>query len=196
MKHLSTLWKKHPQWVLVVALALLLLVAAFVVPTAPKIINKVDLLQKHPTKRFPTRTLSQITRIAVHHSASENQTEDDYARYHVQSRSWPGIGYTFVIRDDKEGTIVQTNDLTTICYNVDSGNTPTIGICLSGNFSNRKPSPAQLKSLGKLIRHLRRLLQKDLPVEGHRTLQPHQPTSCPGDYLFVHLAQYNKNIAA
>lgn len=194
MKTITTIWKKHPQWVIIGALVLLLVLAAFAIPQAPPIINKVDVLPKHPTKKFYTRTLDQIQRIAIHHSAGDNQDEEDYARYHVYSKNWPGIGYHYVIREN--GTIVQTNYLTTICYNVDSGNTPTVGICLSGDFSKRKPSQAQLDSLGKLIRHLRRTLKKDLPVGAHRNLQPHKPTTCPGDFLTNHITQYNKHLAA
>ena len=193
MNNLATIWKKHPQWVLVAALAVLLLVMAFAIPPI-RIVDKVDILPKHPSKQFPQRSLDQIKRIAVHHSASERQTAEDYARYHVQSNGWPGIGYHFVIELD--GTIVQANRLTTISYNVADGNTPTIGICLSGHMGAREPSDAQLKSLGKLIGHLRRKLGRQLPVYGHRDLQKHKPTSCPGDRLYAHIHQYNKRLAA
>jgi hypothetical protein len=196
MNALTSLWKKHPHWLLVVALALLLLLSAFALPMTPHIVDKVDQLAQHPTKKFPQRSLDKIQRIAVHNSGKENQTAEIYASYHVNTNNWPGIGYHFVIEDDSDGTIIQTNYLTTISYGVDGGNTPTINICLSGNFSEREPSKAQLKSLGKLIRHLRRTLKRNIPVYGHGTLQPHKPTSCPGNYLKVHLDQYNQGSIA
>lgn len=193
MNALTTLWKKYPHWVLLVALLLLLAVLAVVLRSSIHIVDQVESLPRHPSKRFPKRDLSSIQRIAVHHSAVEGQTAQDYARYHVLSRQWPGIGYHFVLEID--GTIVQTNALERISYHVANGNTPTIGICLSGDFRRRDPSPQQLKSLGKLIRYLRRLLGRPLLVYPHHALQQ-KPTSCPGHHLEVLLAPYNQGIAA
>lgn len=186
---LTNIWKKYPY---LVVLAVAVLLAASVILLVPPIFitNKINSLPTHPTKDFHKRALTEIQRIAVHHSAADGQTAEDYARYHVR-KGWPGIGYHFVI--EANGQIVQTNALDSIAYNVDRGNTPTVGICLSGDFSHKEPSPAQLKSLGKLIRHLRRTLNHQyLPVGAHRDLQPHKPTSCPGSGVVPHLAQYNR----
>ncbi|BDS12731.1 peptidoglycan recognition protein family protein [Aureispira anguillae] len=83
--------------------------------------------------------------------------------------------------------IVLCNSLTTISYGVENNNTPSINICLSGNFTKQEPSPAQLKSLKKLIAHLRKQLPQELAVTGHRD---YKATSCPGSNLYKHLHQF------
>lgn len=151
-----------------------------------RIIDKIDILPRSSTLKYSTRTLDKIQQIVVHHSASIGQNAEDYARYHVESRKWPGIGYHFVIETD--GSIIQGNHLETISYNTQDNNTKSIGICLSGDFTKQEPTPAQIKSLKELIPHLRNLLKKELPVSGHKD---HAPTSCPGPNLYKFISQFN-----
>lgn len=134
---------------------------------------------------YDTRNLNQIEQIVVHHSASLNQTADDFANYHVLTRGWPGIGYHFVI--EKDGTIIQGNPLENISYNTQNQNTKTVAICLSGNFDLEQPTGEQMDSLAKLISHLRGELPQSLEVYGHRDFAA---TSCPGDNLYNQLYQF------
>ena len=69
----------------------------------------------------------------IHHSATDDGSPEAYARYHVQTRGWPGIGYHFVIQ--KDGGIYQTNRLDTISYHVSGQNTNSIGICGTGKWA-------------------------------------------------------------
>ncbi len=148
----------------------------------PPIRDVVDELPKHPDKRYPTRSLSDITHIAVHHSAaSPNIPVEAIARYHVEHNKWPGIGYHFYIGPD--GTIYQTNRLTTMSNHVYMNNAYTVGICVAGNFQHTLPTPAQLQATAHLIAWLTQLLNIPLDhVKGHREF-PHneEHTSCPGD---------------
>lgn len=142
-------------------------------------------LMRSTVSEYDTRNLNQIQQIVVHHSASVNQTAEDFAEYHVLTRGWPGIGYHFVI--EKDGTIIQGNPLTNISYNTQNQNTKTIGICLSGDFMVEQPTEAQMESLTKLIGHLRGELPQSLEVFGHRDFAA---TSCPGDNLYNQLYQF------
>lgn len=175
---------EHKRLLLILVVALLFFV--FVAFSRPlKIIDKSKILMHSSSKQYNTRLLSSIRQIVVHHSASIGQTVEDYARYHVQSKGWAGIGYHFVI--EVNGDIVLCHPLTTISYNVAHHNTQSIGICLSGDFTRQEPSPKQLQSLRELIAHLRRQVPQKLSVSGHRD---HGQTSCPGPTLYKHLSQF------
>lgn len=152
-----------------------------------RIIDKTSKLMRSSSQKYTTRSLNQINQIFVHHSASIGQKAEDYARYHVQSKGWPGIGYHFVI--EVNGDIILCNPITTISYNVSGHNTRGIGICLSGDFTQQEPTSAQLKSLDNLIKHLRKELPQYLAVDGHKA---YGQTSCPGHHLEKHLYKYQR----
>ena len=153
-----------------------------------QIIDKINELERHPTKQYSTRNLSQITGITVHHSASTTWTAEDFARYHVNSKGWPAMGYTYVI--EKNGDIIQANPLNLITYHQGAGNnTGELGIVLSGNFDIEQPTTEQMISLKKLIDYSRKTLPNYLPVTGHRD---HKATACPGKNLYDKLHQFNQ----
>ncbi|MEA3344648.1 MAG: peptidoglycan recognition family protein [Chloroflexota bacterium] len=145
----------------------------------PPIKDIVDELPKHPTKRYRARRREDITHIAVHHSAvAPSVSAERIARYHVENLDWPGIGYHFDIAAD--GTIYQTNELTTISYHARDANTYSIGICFAGNFTDAIPTEAQLRSGGRLIAWIMQELSIPLDhVRGHKFYVP--TTACPGD---------------
>lgn len=133
-------------------------------------------LPKHKLKIYKKRKISQIKYIAVHHSATTSGDAFSFARYHVDYRNWPGIGYHYVILPD--GTIQWTNDLTTISYHVGIQNTFAVGVCLVGDFSKGQPTEQQKISLKSLCRMLFGLLNLNINnVKGHRELTP--GTLCP-----------------
>lgn len=176
---------KDKKALIVGAVCLVVLLLLWLSDQRIKIVDKTNELMRSSSLKYGTRLLSQITQIVVHHSASIGQTAADFARYHVLSRGWAGLGYTFVI--EVNGTIVQAHPLTIVSYNTAGVNTRTIGICLSGDFTKQEPSPAQLKSLKKLIKHLRKTLPQRLEVYGHKDFGT---TSCPGPNLYKHLRQF------
>ncbi len=128
---------------------------------------------------YPSRALSKITQVVVHHSATKSTLPGSnptaYANFHVSNRGWPGIGYHFVIQRD--GTIFQTNLLTTVSNHVQGANTKSIGICLSGNFDEEQPTPEALGALVHVIRYLNTQLGKTLGIHAHNE---YAPKSCPG----------------
>ena len=146
----------------------------------PNILDVVDQLPRHPEQSYPTRSLEMITHIAIHHTAGPANTPvERVARYHVERRGWPGIGYHFYIMPD--GTIYQTNRLTTISNHVYMNNQRSVGIALAGDFNENLPTPAQLNAAAALTAWLMELL--NIPIEnvwGHREY-PSQSTDCPGN---------------
>jgi len=156
-------------------------------PTEPepatRIVDIVDELPKHESKTYSERALSEIATHVVHHvgaSTDSDCTPEAAARWHVDHNDWPGIGYHFFVT--KNGTIYQTNRLTTISYHVGQHNRFCVGTCLAGNFSIGQPTTAQLDSLRWLHNEfLPLVLDMAIPLKGHKEL-PGMQTSCPGDW--------------
>lgn len=143
-------------------------------PEPMAIANITTQLTRHPTKRFPTRSLSDVELLIVHHSATTSGSAEAFAQYHVRNLGWPGIGYHFVV--DKDGSVRQTNALTSVSYHVKNQNTRAIGICCVGHYDQQTPPEAQLRSLISLLK----LLKNRLPgvsIRGHRDFSA---KSCPG----------------
>ena len=184
---LKNLSKKHKKLLFFGLVLVLFVVFVAAAPKRVRIMDKTTQLMRSSTLKYAKRALSRINQIVVHHSASIGQRAEDYARYHVQSKGWPGIGYHFVI--EVNGDIIQANPLTNVSYNVSGHNTRSIGICLSGDFTKQEPSSQQLKSLKNLIAHLRRQLPQQLEVFGHKD---YGQTSCPGPNLEKHLHKFQR----
>jgi len=142
-------------------------------------------LPRSTINEYDKRNLNQIEQIIVHHSGVTGQTVEDYARYHVSSNGWPGIGYHYVI--EKDGTITQGNPLDNISYHVAGQNTKSIGIGLSGNFEIEQPTQIQMEALTWLIAHVREGLPQELEVYGHKDFAA---TSCPGVNLYGELQNF------
>lgn len=144
--------------------------------------NVVGSLPKHPSKRYATRLVTAIRMAVIHHSAGSNGSPEQFARQHINDYDWPGIGYHFVVA--KDGTIYQTNDLTTKCYHAHDANGYSVAICCIGNFEIESPTEAQISSLTVLIPYLNTLLVKKLEIVGHGSA-PGNSTKCPGRNMNV-----------
>ena len=115
-------------------------------------------------------------RIIVHHSASPDVSAATIHGWHI-ARGWSGIGYHLVIRQN--GNIEAGRPLDMIgAHAGPQGNGDSIGICLTGNFMETKPTDPQLQSLIQLINYLRELYKSDLEVWRHKDVVA---TDCPGD---------------
>lgn len=170
----------------------------------------VDQLPKHPNLRYERRSLSQISHIAVHHTAAppslgalriaEMHVAPDAGR---NKDAWPGMGYHYFIHAD--GAIEQTNQLETVSYHVYRHNTYTVGVVFAGSFMNgRIPTSAQLRAGAHLIAWLMQELHLPMArVWGHREF-PENTTVCPGsewtmgnrwrDLLFERIEQVQTGI--
>jgi len=137
-----------------------------------------DKLAKHPVKLYATRALSAITHIAVHHSATKTGSAEAFARYHVNTSGWPGIGYHFVI--EKDGIIKWTNNLQVVSYHVGNSNRKAVGICLTGDFSEQEPTREQWDSLFDLLKTLLAELNfSHDSVWGHSQFPGYESKPCP-----------------
>jgi hypothetical protein len=117
---------------------------------APPIQNITHQLKRHPSLQFPTRPLSQIQRIIIHHTAiSPTIGAERVAEYRVDTQGWPGIGYHYFITH--AGLIQQTNELTTQSTHAGQYDPVAIGICFAGNFMNEVPTSAQIEAGAQLI---------------------------------------------
>ena len=151
---------------------------------APQVTDVVDTLPKHPTLKYETRTLDKIKTLVVHHTAVPGTVgPNEIARYQVDVRGWPGIGYHFVIMPD--GTIFQTNRLESISYHARQANPTSLGVAFAGNFDSAGPTEAQLQSGGRLLAWLLQTLKLDSStIKGHKDFVQ---TACPG-------AQWDKGL--
>lgn len=144
-----------------------------------EIINVVNTLPKHPTRKYALRAASFIKGVVVHHSAG-NGTVTAIAKYHVEHNGWPGIGYHFVITED--GTVCKTNNQSTLSYHAGAGqNKAHLGVCLLGNFEMQEPTPEQVVSLRLLLKEIKKALPGRY-VKGHRDIHA---TACPGKNLYA-----------
>ena len=151
-------------------------------PPTLSIIDIVDDLPKHPTKTFPKRSLSQLKRFVIHHSAWIGGDAYDYANLHIDENDWPGIGYHIVVQPN--GDVFQTNYLDTICWHVENNNTPSIGICLSGNYETQTVGSTQLNAAVKVMRQINSQLGKQLNIDKHKDFKA---TDCPGKNMPIQL---------
>lgn len=125
------------------------------------------------------RSLSAIRYLVIHHSAANvDSTALSIADYHVNKLGWPGIGYHYLVHWD--GAIDYVGDIETIRANVAMRNHEVVGICLTGDFTSRIPTPDQIAATRQLLADL----LKQLPgrqVVGHKDVAlANSPTACPG----------------
>ena len=157
-----------------------------VVVPKPPIKDIVDELPKHPTLKYKTRELSQITHLSIHHSATPANIDPfRVAAYQIKADpkrkkdAWPGIGYHYYIEPD--GTIFQTNRWETLSYHTGGNNSYSLGICFAGNFTDVVPTPKQIESGGHLVAWL--MQELNIPLEnvwGHKEYPKNRSTGCPG----------------
>lgn len=112
---------------------------------------KNDLIATGEVKRrdYRKRKLTDILYEAIHHSATFQGSAEAFARYHVNHLGWPGIGYTFVIDDDKD-QIIWCWDLDVRTAHVGNSNTYAIGTCFVGDFRTQEPKEHQLQNAADL----------------------------------------------
>ncbi len=159
------------------------------------IIDVVNDLPHHPTLRYPTRNLGDITQIIIHHAAVEQRfascNAEAFANYHINSRGWAGIGYHIVI--EKDGAIKLCNYLTTISNNIGNANTRSIGICLAGNFEIDAFTNVQLQPLLNAINWIYLQLGRKVNIYPH---QQFASTSCPGANVMAKLQSIKSSVQA
>jgi hypothetical protein len=129
--------------------------------------------------------------IVIHHSASPSGSMAVFDKEH-KAKGWDGVGYHFVIGNgtnsgdgqievtprwpiQKWGAHAKTAD--------NRFNEYGIGICLVGNFDIERPTPAQMRSLSRLVAYLSHTYHISASnVLGHGETKA---THCPGRYVNI-----------
>lgn len=143
-----------------------------------KIQDITNELPQHRINRYGDRSLKDVVRIIVHHSAVVG-TPKSYASYHVDTLGWPGIGYHFVI--DPDGTTYRTQPIEKKSYHTSGINQSSVGICLSGNFEKTEVPKKQMEALCLTICKIYRETGV-LPIYRHNH---YSNTACPGKNLDI-----------
>jgi N-acetylmuramoyl-L-alanine amidase-like protein len=158
---------------------------------APQALKIVPADGSVPADWIPRATPRDWQWIVIHHSATSYGSAAIIDTWHRQ-RGFDCLGYHWVIDNgngnpdgmievgprwpiQKWGAHTRTAD--------NRFNDFGIGICLVGNFDVDHPTPAQIKSLVRLVTYLMRTYHIPLNhVIGHSDAKP---TDCPGKYLSV-----------
>ena len=129
--------------------------------------------------------------IVAHHSAVEAGNARIYDNYHRNvKRMRDGLAYHFVIgcgKNSGDGEIEigsrWTNQIRGGHVRKTSVNDTGIGICLVGNFQNRKPTAKQLAAFHELMNLLEEfILEKKCRFAGHKEIDLYH-TVCPGRHF-------------
>jgi hypothetical protein len=134
-------------------------------------------LPVHASKHYNSRKLADIRSIAIHHSLTTSGSAEAFARYHVTTNGWPGIGYTYVI--GRDGTIYQCWNHTVVSYHVGNSNKHALGICMVGDFRTQQPTAEQYAAVLDLVRWLQGQLPNALNVLGHSEYPDYAWKACP-----------------
>ncbi len=145
--------------------------------SAPPIKNLADSLPRHPSKHYPTRSISAIKTLVIHHSAvPASISAEQIAQFNVSKNNWPGIGFHYFIT--QAGDIQQTNNLDTISYHAGGDNSTSVGIAFAGNFNAETPTQSQIDAGGHLVAWL--LGHFNLPLSAMKAHKDLTDTPCPG----------------
>jgi hypothetical protein len=158
-------------------------------------IEQVRDLPHHPTLKWKRRSLSDITMIVIHHTATDytKSTWKGIANYSISSECHlnPGVGAPYIpyhFGVDLTG-VSQFNDLEDITWSVLGYNTKSINISVLGNFPTKGDNEKAPNHVQPLHFGLLKLLVSDLQsrfpsstlqIKTHKELGKHD---CPGDEL-------------
>jgi hypothetical protein len=144
-----------------------------------------------PTTWVPKSEVNHWYWIVIHHSATPTGGAAAFDKMH-RAKGWDELGYHFVIgngTDTRDGQIEVGSRWPKQKWGAhdktpgNQYNEHGIGICLVGNFDVNHPSPAQMKSLEKLVAYLMKTyhIAPD-HILGHGETKN---TDCPGRYMNV-----------
>lgn len=142
------------------------------------------------------RIATPTPRLWVHHTATAQHGAAGVRaiqRYHMDSRGWLDIAYSFLIDDD--GTIYEGRGAGVAGAHTAGDNSTSHAACLMGNFENRAPTKAAVTALVELARHGRDKGWWQPTLGGHRDA-PGASTACPGRHLYAALPAIRSRVAS
>lgn len=120
-------------------------------PPQPALQDKRTTLPVHPTATYPTRAITDIQRIVVHHTVTRDDVTPERLAQAQVDQGKPGITYHFLVNGD--GAITWTQPLTAAVTQtlVEAVNADGVAVALAGNFQNAVPAQPQMDSAAALI---------------------------------------------
>lgn len=120
----------------------------------------------------------------------------DIQRFHMDTKGWSDIAYSYCV--DTDGKIYEGRGARVAGGHTKGDNTTSHAICLMGNFENHDLTPAQVESVGWLVRygHLSGWWTTPKITGTHRDAQawgysPYNGTLCAGKYAQARLTEIN-----
>lgn len=119
---------------------------------------------------------TKTSRIILHHAAATTCTIEDIHKWHL-ANGWNGCGYHYLIR--KDGAVYGGRPINSVGAHAYGHNDDSIGICFEGNFTNEKPTTAQIYAGVELVQTLlTEYVLKPSDVIRHSDVNA---TVCPGN---------------
>ncbi len=123
-------------------------------------------MPRHPAKSWPTRPLTQINLVVVHHTVTSPQTDPiALARAVISHRDLPGLMYHFLVQGDGSG--FWTESLTSVVSQTlrEAVNVRAVAVALAGDFTNAPPPDDQLDTAAAIIAELVRTFELDVDTD-------------------------------
>ena len=160
-------------------------------------IEVIDISDKLPKQgTYPTRELSEIFKIDIHHSATLTsnykgiETIKNFAEWHINNNGWPGIGYNYIIPPNDK-IVYKVGKDNQVRWSVGNNNKNALSTLLVGNFSEESISDIQYQTALVWIGHKRSAYSVDYnKIKGHNEFPGHQSNSCPG----IDMNKFRSNI--
>lgn len=138
-------------------------------------------------KRIATPT----SKLFLHHTADSNrgaQGVRNIQRFHMDSRGWSDIAYSFLV--DPDGTVFEGRGAGVAGAHTQGHNSTAHGLCAMGNYQSVTPPDSLIVGLAALVRHgAAEGWWVDGITGGHRDVGT---TSCPGDRLYPRIGDINR----
>lgn len=143
-------------------------------------------LSATPPGSWVYKHIGDVKHIVIHHSATDTGSVTHFRCFHRAVFSWLDVGYHYVIGNGSysgDGEVEKGRPEWAIGAHARNQNKYSLGICLVGNFQKDNPTPAQLESLGKLLRELLEKYELDPEAISRHCDLPGMDTECPGENL-------------
>ena len=132
----------------------------------------------------PSPIPTPAPRLWLHHGAAGSSTvatARGYARFHIRTRGWSDVGYSFLVA---EGKVLEGRGAGRQGAHTRNDNRESHGIVLCGDYSRTAPAQRDLDALRWLLSfgHARGWWPSPTFTGGHRDA-PGSSTTCPGDRL-------------
>jgi len=138
----------------------------------------------YPGGDYGPNSIGNYIGLAIHHTGVDPSLPTKEAAfgthtYHL-GLGWSGYGYTFQC-SEADNKIAYVGSLETKRAHVWGRNHELIGLCLSGDYSVRRPPDTLVERIIRFVVELQDWLGKSLVVDGHRGWAlPGHGTACPG----------------